>query len=71
MRSFKDPFLIGSVESSHCTFTYYMKKQGKSWTGLIEVRVNGKLQAVLETTLGQLIVFPAVTKASLLQGMHT
>lgn len=32
MRGLKDIHLIGSVESSHRSFTYRMKKKGKSWT---------------------------------------
>ena len=78
MRGFKDIHLIGSVESSHRTFTYRMKKQGKSWTkqgakamiGLIEARMNGELQASLNTILEQLTVLPRVAQTSLLQEMH-
>ncbi|OYS45435.1 ISLre2 family transposase, partial [Limosilactobacillus reuteri] len=70
--------LIGSVESSHRAFTYRMKKQGKSWTkqgakamiGLIEARMNGELQASLNTILEQLTVLPRVAQTSLLQEMH-
>ncbi|WP_132329549.1 ISLre2 family transposase, partial [Limosilactobacillus reuteri] len=78
MRGFKDIHLIGSVESSHRAFTYRMKKQGKSWTkqgakamiGLIEARMNGELQASLNTILEQLTVLPRVAQTSLLQEMH-
>uniref|UniRef100_UPI002B0604EE UPF0236 family transposase-like protein n=1 Tax=Limosilactobacillus reuteri TaxID=1598 RepID=UPI002B0604EE len=78
MRGFKDIHLIGSVESSHRTFTYRMKKQGKSWTeqgakamiGLIEARMNGELQASLNTILEQLTVLPRAAQTSLLQEMH-
>ncbi|OPG86559.1 ISLre2 family transposase, partial [Limosilactobacillus reuteri] len=65
-------------ESSHRAFTYRMKKQGKSWTkqgakamiGLIEARMNGELQASLNTILEQLTVLPRVAQTSLLQEMH-
>ena len=78
MRGFKDIHLIGSVESSHRAFTYRMKKQGKSWTeqgakamiSLIEARMNGELQASLNTILEQLTVLPRVAQTSLLQEMH-
>ncbi|OYS88441.1 ISLre2 family transposase [Limosilactobacillus reuteri] len=78
MRGFKDIHLIGSVESSHRAFTYRMKKQGKSWTeqgakamiGLIEARMNGELQASLNTILEQLTVLPRVAQTRLLQEMH-
>ncbi|WP_229288025.1 ISLre2 family transposase [Limosilactobacillus reuteri] len=78
MRGFKDIHLIGSVESSHWAFTYRMKKQGKSWTeqgakamiGLIEARMNGELQASLNTILEQLTVLPRVAQTRLLQEMH-
>ncbi|WP_019252586.1 ISLre2 family transposase [Limosilactobacillus reuteri] len=78
MRGFKDIHLIGSVESSHRAFTYRMKKQGKSWTeqgakamiSLIEARMNGELQASLNTILEQLTVLPRVAQTRLLQEMH-
>ena len=74
MRGFKDIHLIGSVESSHQAFAYRMKKQGKSWTeqgakamiSLIEARMNGELQASLNTILEQLTVLPRVAQTSLL-----
>ena len=65
--------LFGSIESSHRSFTYRMKRQGKSWTingakamlGLVEARKNGELIQNLRTCLKQETRLPKVPLTAL------
>ena len=72
-RGYSDVGNLGSIESSHRTLTYRMKKQGKVWSkrgaeamiGLIEARVNHELDDSLESILKEVTALPKTTKLNL------
>lgn len=72
-RGYHDIDNLGSIESSHRTLTYRMKKQGKIWSSegakamisLIEARVNHELGSSLEDILKELTSLPVASTFNL------